>query len=82
MRYPSVPVPMANLDSLYNTCMALKQIIDVNIGTGTFRKPSIYAQVEQPIDAIKGDFWLAEAPAKTTLSIFTGGKWVVVGTLV
>jgi len=81
--YASIPDPDTTNEGLFKTVQALKQTLEMVIGTRggpspNERKPSIFVQYEAPSDFKEGDFWLCKTGDGNSLSVSVSGTWQVV----
>jgi hypothetical protein len=78
---PSIPMPTTDPNKLYDTVMALKQLVEA-LTTGDTQVPVVHVHMDQPgPKSREGDFWLCKAGTSTTLSMLVAGQWVPVGNL-
>jgi hypothetical protein len=81
--FPAVPVPTADVDGLYLTCMGLKEAVETMQGIrGETPSVRMYVQSTPPKITRDGDFWLVSGTLSSTLNVSLANKWFVVGTLV
>lgn len=87
--FPPIPVPGADLLSLHNTCLALKQCVEMLAGndaksrdgsTANRYASHIFVQATEPTALHEGDLWLCDS-ATFTLSIWRQNKWLLLLTL-
>lgn len=82
--WPTIPVPTTDPDSLNASVIALKQAVEMLIGTrgadNAERNATMYIQNGEP-EAKDGAFWLSVGAPQTTLNVSVNGKWHIVGTL-
>lgn len=84
---PTIPDPVATVDGLYRTVMALKQAVEHLQGVQAKTKEPQPAQVAvakmtvsayQPETGSDGEFWFCNAQFGTGLSVYSGGQWQTV----
>jgi hypothetical protein len=74
---PAIPTPLReDLDSRHDVIVALKQCVEMLMGT-VGRQPvaRTFVQEEMPKAYNVGDFWLQ--PSKNYLSAWTGNTWTL-----
>lgn len=82
---PTIPVPKPDVQALCASMTAMKQVVEGMLRgdkpLGIRRRPTMAVQQTPPDGAQEGDFWLC-SNTTTTLNIFLGGTWHIVGNLV
>jgi len=79
--FATIPVPVADPDGLYHTCMAMKEAIETMQGLrGNSLTPRLFTGQQPPRIDREGDFWLSTGQS-TTLNVAYAGKWFRVGVL-
>jgi hypothetical protein len=82
---PTIPVPKPDVQALCATLVAMKQVVEGMLRgskpLGIRRRPTMAVQQAPPDGPQDGDFWLCSAE-QTTLNIYVGGTWRIVGNLV
>lgn len=88
-KFPTIPVPEANPESLHKTCLALKQAVEMLTGNDPKSRsgdqanrfaPHVFVQPTTPTALHEGDLWLCEGPS-FTFNIWTKNGWMVIATL-
>lgn len=80
--YTSIPVPTADIPSLTEVTMKLKEAVEMLMGERhDVKAAAIFVQDTQPSAGSDGTFWLCTLATNLSLNISAGGKWLKVGTL-
>jgi hypothetical protein len=88
-KFPTIPVPEANPESLHKTCLALKQVVEMLTGGDAKSRdgtqadrfaPHVFVQSTTPTALHEGDMWLYTG-STYTFNVWSGGKWLVIATL-
>lgn len=76
--YPSIPVPRPDMDAMFATVSALKQVVDLLTGVVGNAGPSmrIYVQAEAPTNPTAGDAWLRSSDRNFLIYNAAGGNWI------
>ena len=88
-KFPTIPVPAADLDALHRSVLALKQAVEMLTG-GDGRSvsgasadryaPHVFVQPNTPTPLHQGDLWLCTGTTYT-FNIWKDDKWLIVATL-
>lgn len=74
-KYPSIPDPAKNIDSLYETVTALKRAVEQLTGQAGGIVPShVFTVTKPPKEANVGDLWINQAG----LWFWNGTEWQAV----
>lgn len=82
--YVTIPDPSLDVQGLYRTVVALKQTVEMIIGTRGGptvegeRKVTTFIQASAPTVMQDGDFWFCNTGEFTSLSIASKGTWLLV----
>jgi hypothetical protein len=88
-KFPTIPEPATDVDSLHKSVLALKRSVEMLTGgdnksmTGDKSDRNahhVFTQPDTPTALHEGDMWLCTG-ASYSLSIWQGGKWLLVATL-
>jgi len=81
-RYPSIPVPKANVESLLETVNTLKRTVEMLTGQDKSDKNAarVHVHTEAPTDAMLGDLWLCTG-SEYSLSIWAANRWLKIAVL-
>jgi hypothetical protein len=88
-KFPTIPVPENNLESLFRTVTALKQAVEMLTGgdnrsmTGDSANrfaPHVFIQSTTPVALHPGDLWLCTGN-NWTFNIWDGNEWLVLVTV-
>jgi len=89
VKFPTIPVPTLELESVHKAILALKETVEMLTGfdsksmTGTSADrfaPHVFYQLEEPLALHIGDFWLRPADSYT-LSMWNGSDWLLIAVL-
>lgn len=77
-KYPSIPVPIADVQSLQASVSALKQVVEYLIGVVGNAAPAmrLYIQAAPPVDATAGDVWIRVSDRTLFIWNAAGGNWI------
>jgi hypothetical protein len=76
-KFPSIPDPLATIEGLQATVLAMKQIIEQLLGLrGDTAVPLVYIQAEVPTQPQRNEFWFHNQTNK--LYVYDGRDWQLV----
>jgi len=77
-KYPSIPTPQADPQSLMATVIALKQVVDQLTGSVGPNGPTMRLYTSPPSDPTNGDAWLRLSDRALLLWNASSNSWVAV----
>lgn len=79
--FPSIPTPTAEPAALLQTCIALKQAVEMLTGQDADQSkyaPHVFVQTDTPTALHIGDLWLCTAKTYT-FNVWDGQHWLKLG---
>lgn len=76
-KFPSIPDPLATIEGLQATVLALKQVVELMLGQrGDLAVPMVYIQSAIPSQPERNEFWFHNQTNK--LYVYDGRDWQLV----